>query len=239
MLSKTVVDPVVEDLVPRVVLRLVIGRLFRPVQRLSVVRVLVVRILLDLVTRDSPAPLPVEAGLLPLVGEDEGGLGEVRHARLATSPVTEEEGEAEEDEGEGGGGEEEGDCPGREGGAVVQVREVGDVGSSERERLVTDCPGVVERGEEREEPGQATVTVERVPSHLQPRDGGPGQEVRPHLGQAVPGEVHLELVVGPAQQGGQVTELRVVTDGDLLQDLKPLQAPGLNLHQQGTVGYLQ
>ena len=143
MLSKTVVYPVVEDLVPRGVPRLVIGGWFSPVQRLSVVRGLVVRILLDLVTRHSSAPLPVEPGLLPLVGEDEGGLGEVGDARLATSPVTEEEGEAEEDEGEGGGGEEEGDCPGREGGAVVQVRESGDVGSSEVERLVTHDPVMV------------------------------------------------------------------------------------------------
>ena len=99
---------------------MVVG-LVRPVERL--------RVLERMGSRRLSAPVPVEVEVLSLLREDEGRPGDVRHAGLVAPPVAEEDGEAEEEDGEAAGGEEGGDCPGRQVLAVVQLRQLADVGA--------------------------------------------------------------------------------------------------------------
>ena len=99
---------------------MVVG-LVRPVERL--------RVLEMMGSRRLSAPVPVEVEVLPLLREDEGRPGDVSHARLVAPPVAEEDGEAEEEDGEAAGGQECGDCPGRQVLAVVQLRQLADVGA--------------------------------------------------------------------------------------------------------------
>ena len=190
-------------------------------------------------SRRLSAPVPVEVEVVSLLREDEGRPGDVRHAGLVVPPVAEEDGEAEEEDGEAAGGEEGGDCPGRQVLAVVQLRQLADVGAPQWERQVAGGPLVLQEGQQGDQPGEVTVTGQGVAWHWQPRHGGPGQAVRPHCGQGVVGEVHLQPRARGGEEGGQVTQLRVVADGDHLQPCEPLQAAGLHLYQLGAGGDVQ